>query len=619
MAVAVRAFISVVMLAGFYVLALGQLAAGIALAAWLASVTTGAVAAKVGFAIFAATVWAVGYGTWKALRTRHPPPHGLRLDPATAPHLWATVHELATAVGTRAPDEIYLVPDVNAAVEERSRLMGLVAGRRYMYIGMPLLQAFTVAQLRSVLAHELGHYSRRHTRLAGISYRGRLALGRTISHIGSANLAGWVFRGYGRLYVMVENSVSRRQELEADLASVRVAGRDAAASALRETRVLAAALRFYLTRYVQPGLEAGYAPDDLFTGFDQFLRARSDEIAELRTDQPEDDQQSVWDTHPPLSIRLAAIMATHGSAVRVDDRPARVLVPDPDRVGRALQEQVLDTAERTVVPWPQFATAAASAALQTDMDALLRVISRAVHRPVPDVGAVLDHIAAGRLDDMAAPVFPTATRREARTLFADPVASLLALAALRSGVARWQHSWTAPPRLVGSDGGELDLSDLAKLAVDPATVGEARRQLAERGIDVSAARHVEQRVDPGRAQILGGIANMMVAKKRTDVLVLSHGLLLVPGLTRLKMGTARRRIARWIESGDLRELAATDGNRFLPYEEILAAPQTRTFPVTYELTLHGGEKLAIRWGAESDEVAEGSTLLAKALRTATED
>lgn len=618
MVVAVRAFISMVMLAGFYLLALVQMIAGVALAVWVASVTTGVIGAKIGIAVFGATVWAVGYGTWKALRTKRPEPHGLALDRATAPYLWATVDELAAVVGTRGPDEIYLVPEVNAAVEERSRLMGLIAGRRYMYIGLPLLQAFTVAQLRSVLAHELGHYSGRHTRFAGVSYRGRLALARTISHIGTGNVAGWIFRGYGRLYVMVENSVSRRQELAADLASVQVAGRDAAASALREIRVLDAAFGFYMNRYVGPGLEAGYAPDDLFAGFGELLRARADEIAELRANQP-DEERSVWDTHPPLGARLAAIMAASESPVPVDGRPARVLVSDPARAGRALQERILDARNLTVLPWDQFSTAAANARLQENMDALLRTVSRAVSQPVPHVGAVLDHIAAGRLDDMAAPVFPQATRREARKLFVEPLTALLSLAAVRSGAARWQHSWAGPALLVGPDGAELDLSDLAELAVDPATVEEARRQLAGRGVDVAAARHVEQRATARRAEIYGGIVNLVVAKQRSDVLVLSHGLLIVPGVARLKMSTAKRRMAGWIESGDPQELAGTDGVRFIPYEEIVAAPLVRKFPVKYELALHSGEKLEMRWGSESEELADGMTLLTKALQTATAD
>lgn len=612
MSVALRALIAVVLLAGFYVLAVVQLVAGLALAIWVGSFTSGAVAAKLGVAVFAATVWAVGYGTWKALRSKAAGPSGVPLDRANAPYLWATVDELARVVGTRPPDEIYLVPEVNAAVQERSRLMGLIGGRRYMYIGMPLFQAFTITQLRSVLAHELGHYSGQHTRLAVVSYRGRVALGRTISQIGVTNVAGWVFRGYARLYLMVENAVSRRQELEADLTSVRVASRAEAARALHEITVLAKAFGFYLDRYVAPGLKEGYAPDDLFGGFAQLLHARVDELARLRAEQP-DEQRSLWDTHPPLGSRLAAIMAAPESPVMIDNRPAGLLVTDLTGAGRALQGEVLATERLTVLPWDQFSAAAANADLQENVDALLRSISRTVNQPVPNAGSVLDLIAAGRLDELAAPVYPQATRREARELFAEPLAALFSLAAVQSGAARWRHSWSGPIQLVGADGAELDLSGPARLATDPATVADAYHQLVARGINVTAAQHVEQRLTTRDATILAGIVNVKIAKRRTDLVLLSHGLMLVPGVARLKAGTTLRRMARWIESGNADQLTAIEGSRFIPYEEMVAARRTGKFPIKYELTLHSGEEIVLRWGGETEEVAGGTELLGRVL------
>ncbi|WP_327004990.1 M48 family metallopeptidase [Dactylosporangium sp. NBC_01737] len=446
MAVAVRAFLSIVMLAGFYVLAVVQFVAGIALAVWVTSVTTGVVGAKVGVAVFLGTVWAVGYGTWKALRAGRDGPPGIPLTLHNAPLLWQAVYELSKVVGTRAPDEILLVAEVNAAVSERTRLMGLIGGRRQLYVGMPLLQTFTVAQLRSVIAHELGHYSGRHTRFAGIAYRGRLALERTISHISPSNLAGWVFRGYAQLYVLVEHAVSRRQELEADLSSVRVAGRYAAAGALREVEVLDAAFGFYMHRFVGPGLEAGYVPEDLFGGFAAMLRARAEEISAMRAGVSARDAAapSRWDTHPPLGTRVAAIMAAPETTATIDDSPAAGLVADLGAAGRALQARAVRLDGAVALPWDEFHAAAAAAALQEESDAMLRVFARATGQPVEDVGAVLDLIGAGRIDDLAAPILPDATRREARKRFADP--SPRCSPSPPSAPARRAGSTPGPPR-----------------------------------------------------------------------------------------------------------------------------------------------------------------------------
>ncbi len=55
-------------------------------------------------------------------------PAGLPVTEADEPELWRTVRELADQVGTRAPSRIVLTGDVNAAVSEDARLLGLLPG-----------------------------------------------------------------------------------------------------------------------------------------------------------------------------------------------------------------------------------------------------------------------------------------------------------------------------------------------------------------------------------------------------------------------------------------------------------------------------------------------------------
>ncbi|NED80705.1 M48 family metalloprotease, partial [Streptomyces sp. SID11233] len=103
--------------------------------------------------------------------------------PQEQPRLWELVRKLAKAADTRAPARILLTADVNASVTERTRLLGLVPGRRELYLGLPLVQGLTEAQLRGVLAHELGHYAHADTRLSGLTSRVRGQVGRTVVHL----------------------------------------------------------------------------------------------------------------------------------------------------------------------------------------------------------------------------------------------------------------------------------------------------------------------------------------------------------------------------------------------------------------------------------------------------
>ncbi|WP_228644605.1 M48 family metallopeptidase [Microtetraspora sp. AC03309] len=596
-----RAGLSLAMLAGFFAVAAAQLAAAVALAFWLSTVIAGAIAVKLVWSCFAGAVLAVGRGTWKAIRSRPEAPAGLLLTPGNAPVLWTTVRELAAEAGTRAPDEIWLIPEVNAAVQEESRLLGLVGGRRRLCLGLPLLHTMTVAQVRAVLAHELGHYSGKHTRLSAPAYRGRLVIAHTLRQIGPYNPAGWIFKGYARLYLLADNAVSRRQEFEADRVSAGVAGVDAAASALHEIRVLDAAWSFFLDRYVELGWESGFAPDDLFAGFGALVAARRGELDELRGSTPE-ESGSLWDTHPPLNERISAIRALPRTSTRPDERPAAVLVPDLTEAGRALQGEVVATGERTVLPWPQFTAATLGAMVQREADAVFRTVARTTGRPEVGLADVLDLIASDRLTEIAQPFFPTATRREVGTLFAEPLETVLRLAALRSGVAGWRHSWSGSAEFVGMDGTPVALEEIARTAVSPGGLDKVWAELDRLGIDAQRAAPAERAPTTFGSQVLGGLANVKVEGTEYDLVVLSTGLVLVAGPGTSDQG--RQRMRELVGSTPAAKLA--EWYRFVPYEEITSARVSKEIPLRAELTLHGGAIVPLEEKWTSEELDKGS-------------
>src|SRR6266542_1057536 len=384
MSTTVRAGIAVALLVGFYLVAFGIVGGLAAVALWLWQAHPGTAAAKVSFLVIALAVGIVA-ALWKVLRAKPAPPAGLLVDERRAPELWATVRGLAAAVQTRPPDEIRLVPEVNAAVSEDATMLGLRPGRRYLYLGVPLLQGFTVSQLCAVLAHELGHYSHSHTRLGALNYRGRMTIVRTIQEIGPSSIAGWILRAYARLYFLVESAVSRRQELEADQAAVRIAGRGTAIGMMRELHVVDQMWHFYLNNYVGWGWEAGYAPQGVFVGFHQLLYARGEAMARLRR-EPIEEKPSRWDTHPPTSERIAAMAAMPEAPVGVDNRPAIALLPDPGPLLHEVETTMLDLAGRTVLPWEDFTPAAAHALVQRESDVLFRA-ARQVTRSAGAEGA----------------------------------------------------------------------------------------------------------------------------------------------------------------------------------------------------------------------------------------
>jgi hypothetical protein len=233
--------------------------------------------------------------------------------------------------------------------------------------------------------------------------------------------------------------------------------------------------------YVEPGWRAGYAPDDLFGGFRQLVEARREWLDDL----PQPDLE--FDSHPPRADRLAAIGQAPEDAGMADRRPASTMLPHLTDLGHQLHKQLTDVENRVVLPWPQFTAARLAADLQREADAIGEQVARTTGAGEVNLATVLGLIGAGRVAEIAQPFFPDATGEQAARLFAGPLEVLLRLAAVRSGVAGVRHSWTRPPEFATFEGESLVLTEVAELAVSPTTLYEARRRLANMGINVQAA------------------------------------------------------------------------------------------------------------------------------------
>ncbi|MGX6602293.1 M48 family metalloprotease [Micromonosporaceae bacterium Da 78-11] len=641
-----RAALSAAMLAGFWLVAWLQVAAVLILVSVALVLLPGTVALRVGAPLCIATAGLLGYATVRALRLRHASPAGVPVTRADAPRLWTMLDEAATAAGVTAPDGVTVIAEATASLTERTRLAGLIGGRRELYLGLPLLQAWDAARLRAAVAHELAHGSPRLGRFAPLAYRGRIAVGRIVPRIARNNPAGPLLRAYAGWYRRVDDPVSRVQELAADQIAASFAGPRAAAAMLRDGPALDGLQRLFHAEYLSPGWQAGYVPDDVFGGFLRVLAARADEVALLRAQQAE--PAPAWDTHPPVAERLAALSDPATAPKPTPDTPAVEpggsvedlapapavdadpvvpdgdlegaaagdLVPDLPGLGRALQAVAYPPTGRTVAGWDEFFGIARNAEMEREADAALRAISRAAGVPVTGAADVLDLAADGRLQKAAETVFGNLPAEETTDHITGLITLLLALAALNSGAARWRHSWTGTAELVASDGSHLDLGGPAGLAGDPATVGQARERLAELGIDLAAAAAGEHPAT--RVPVLGGVVNVLVDGARTDLLVVETGLFLVPGLPRSRNGDAKRRLARLAAGGvradgsaatDAETPAAEAGSRFVPFADVAAASVIPSRRRNWEVSLQDGGTLTIRSALDSDELPGGWTAL----------
>jgi heat shock protein HtpX len=296
-----RAVLALVLMVGFYALALG-LCVGLGALAW---VDLESKHVHVRLLLFCGIT--IGIVLWSVLpRPIKFPDPGVRLREKDQPELFAMIHAVAKAAEQKSPREVFLVDDVNAFVAERGSVMGF-GGSRVLGIGLPLLQVLTVPQLRSVIAHEFGHFHGGDTKLGPFLYRTRDAIGRTITNFRAAeSLLHKPFEWYGKLFLRVTFAISRAQEFAADALSVRLVGKEPMQSALRRVNQVGPLYGYYLQHELLPMLNLGARPP-IAQGFGMYLGSKAMQDVQVEFgEQAMQAKGNPYDTHPPLSQRIAA-------------------------------------------------------------------------------------------------------------------------------------------------------------------------------------------------------------------------------------------------------------------------------------------------------------------------
>lgn len=249
-----------------------------------------------------------------AVRPR--PVHGPQLSREQSPALWAELDAMAKMLQTQVPDRVVLIPEVNAAVRQVGR-------EREMLIGIPLFMGMSVAELRSILAHEMGHFAGGDTALAAKTLRARVLVKAARDH--ARPVIRWFFVAYYKVVELTSAASARDVELRADRASLAVAGTDTAATALERIPMVAAAWEFVVENRASM-FEAAGARAPLYEAMIRARSLRGAELIELAHNYIREEQASRTDDHPPLSARIAELRSLPWTAGVPDGRSAVDLI-----------------------------------------------------------------------------------------------------------------------------------------------------------------------------------------------------------------------------------------------------------------------------------------------------
>jgi Zn-dependent protease with chaperone function len=241
---------------------------------------------------------------------------GHELKREDAPELFAAMDVLRERLEVPARMQVFIDESFNAGASEARGLFGLAGRRCGLILGVPLLAALSREQVLAVIAHEFGHFSRRHGRLGHWIYRARLGWLQYAGHVGSSSSPyGRAMNLYAERFVPYFSTrsfvYSRQCEYEADRDASLAAGGAIFAEALTCVAVIGRLWNDgFPRRLAELQRSAAEPPDDFHEKF--AAAAREWPAAALRAwlDKEMSEPSGWLDTHPSLSDRLASLQQT---------------------------------------------------------------------------------------------------------------------------------------------------------------------------------------------------------------------------------------------------------------------------------------------------------------------
>jgi Zn-dependent protease with chaperone function len=283
------------------------------------------------------------------------------------PRLFAMIDEIVAEVDTQKPKQVYLTPDVNAAVFYDSSFWSMfLPVPKNLVIGVGLVNTVTKNELRGILAHEFGHFSQRSMKVGSYVYQVNRVIYNLVnddkkldSFTGTlaeasaavgifAILASFVNRGIKeilkQLYIIVNKAymgLSREMEFHADAIAASVVGYEPLKASLLRSPIADATYSMALS-WADRKVPANQRVDNLYDvqhGIMFSLAARSNVPISnhfpnpLPTDEAWRSNSRLiikdqWASHPSHEDRILRLTQTGFKSDVVEDAPASELFED---------------------------------------------------------------------------------------------------------------------------------------------------------------------------------------------------------------------------------------------------------------------------------------------------
>jgi Zn-dependent protease with chaperone function len=277
-----------------------------------------------------------------------------QLDLDGAPELRALLAEVASRIGTRPVDVVFLTPWTELAVLEqggmRSRLLG--GARRCLIVGIGVLDGMTIGQLKAILAHEYGHFHNEDTAGGGFALAVRRSSHTTLESMVRAradrgfNPAWLFFFVFHHIFLRISLGATRLQEALADRWAAHAYGAKRFVRGLQHVVRQSISFDLHVRATVEDVLRNNIALTNLFAYTPE--KSIDDDEANALITKAWKKAPSPYDSHPSPETRVASLKALampEPPAEDGEDGDAWDLFPDRVEVEERMTRRALDEIE----------------------------------------------------------------------------------------------------------------------------------------------------------------------------------------------------------------------------------------------------------------------------------
>lgn len=293
------------------------------------------------------------------------------------PEVFRMIRTTVKETGTKMPKKVFISPDINASVSYNSVLLSLFfIDQKNLTIGLGLVNTTTVGELRSVLAHEFGHFSQRSMAVGSYVYQAEKIIYDTLynnqhfeenlldgSNHWGAKLAGAfafaIIRGLQFFLKLISDflfrnhaSLRREMEFHADAVATSVTNPQEQISALLRLELSDSALGNALRFYIES--DGKFQTVNVYENQTALLRLFSEQNFHkiengLPKIDPEDiDRYSfgkisvddVFASHPETKTRIKKILQNRSRNIAEDHAAARNLFRGYEAICEAVTKKL---------------------------------------------------------------------------------------------------------------------------------------------------------------------------------------------------------------------------------------------------------------------------------------